>query len=305
MIDIRQSPQYAQYMRLRRWTVETVSSQGSQTLFVFIRNLGILPLSIMKLQRFSALPDFTEIERLASRYGTLSVTLEPGILEGMSMNRLSLVMKEHGYRKGRWPMLPTKTIRISLSKSEASILSEMKKDARRSIKTARRQCDTTVFSVDDKHSTRNFYRFWKTHGRGYVPKEEEFRALLRAFGHHSFVVTAFSEHNRLLSGAVILIADLCSYYYFAATSELGRSRFAGYLVVWEAIRESKRRGCSVFDLEGVYDPRFPQLKRWRGFSAFKKKFGGRELTYPGVFTKSVITSPGMLIPRLGIKAGSF
>jgi lipid II:glycine glycyltransferase (peptidoglycan interpeptide bridge formation enzyme) len=51
------------------------------------------------------------------------------------------------------------------------------------------------------------------------------------------------------------------------------------------MRFLKKKGCKLLDLEGIYDPRNPVTKRWRGFTLFKRGFGGREVEYIGSFVK--------------------
>ena len=117
----------------------------------------------------------------------------------------------------------------------------------------------------------------------YDPNDQ--KAKFDVFDKDAFVVCCFSKGSGLLAGAVIVSFDKCAYYYYAVTSDKGREFLAGYLVVWEAMREAKRRGYQVFDFGGIYDDRFKYLKRWQGFSAFKKKFGGEEVNYPGPFVR--------------------
>jgi peptidoglycan pentaglycine glycine transferase (the first glycine) len=57
-----------------------------------------------------------------------------------------------------------------------------------------------------------------------------------------------------------------------------------YFIVWEAMKEAKKRGCKIWDFEGIYDARWPN-KSWLGFSHFKKSFGGEEIEFPGSFEK--------------------
>ena len=114
MLDLRQSPQYAAYMRSRGWVVESVptnplthfASSGSKgiqptRLSVYIRRFGWLPFAVMKIQRFSRLPDFELIERLAHNYHVLSISLEPGKMPRISDSAIEQLMRECGYRKSR------------------------------------------------------------------------------------------------------------------------------------------------------------------------------------------------------------
>lgn len=298
MKDLRQSPQYARYLSSLNWIVRKVgvsphynvkglkhhSKLGS--IFVYIKKLPVLPFSVMKLQRFEVLPEFEAIDAIAREYRVLSATIEPGIISGMTDFNLIELMNKYRYKKSRWPLLPTKTIRLDLNKNENALLGQMKKDARISIKKARRLCKIQLFSNENIREIERFYKLWTKHGKGSIPKFSDFESLLNAFEKDAFILCGFSKEKELLAGAVILMAFDSAYYYYAATSAYGRSAFAGYLVVWEAIREAKRRGCEIFDLEGIYDERFKHLKRWRGFSLFKKKFGGEEINYPGPFVHS-------------------
>lgn len=84
--------------------------------------------------------------------------------------------------------------------------------------------------------------------------------------------------NIVLAGALILIHDKISYYFHAASTPEGQKLSAPYLVVWEAIKLAKKKDCRVFDFEGIYDERFP-IKSWKGFTHFKKSFGGKEVEY--------------------------
>src|SRR3989344_254659 len=103
-----------------------------------------------------------------------------------------------------------------------------------------------------------------------------FRALIECFGKKCFCVVVGEE-----AGAVILTHKKTAYYYYAGSSTKSD---LPYLAVWEAMKEAKRRGCTTWDFEGIYDARWPN-KGWKGFSHFKKSFGGREVEFPGCFTR--------------------
>jgi lipid II:glycine glycyltransferase (peptidoglycan interpeptide bridge formation enzyme) len=50
------------------------------------------------------------------------------------------------------------------------------------------------------------------------------------------------------------------------------------------MKEAKKRGSLVWDFEGIFDQRFPN-KDILGYTHFKKSFGGKEIEFPGAFTK--------------------
>jgi lipid II:glycine glycyltransferase (peptidoglycan interpeptide bridge formation enzyme) len=61
----------------------------------------------------------------------------------------------------------------------------------------------------------------------------------------------------------------------------GKKLFAPTLLVWEALKVSKKRKMKYFDFIGVWDERTPRKNtEWKGFTKFKEGFGGKELYYP-------------------------
>jgi lipid II:glycine glycyltransferase (peptidoglycan interpeptide bridge formation enzyme) len=82
---------------------------------------------------------------------------------------------------------------------------------------------------------------------------------------------------------MILMHERVAYYYYAGATKEGNNANLPYLVAWEAMKAAKERGCKVWDWEGIYDSRWPN-KGWRGFSHFKRSFGGVEVEYPGCFS---------------------
>ena len=56
--------------------------------------------------------------------------------------------------------------------------------------------------------------------------------------------------------------------------------FAPTLLVWEALKLSKKHGAKQFDLVGVWDDRTPhKFHEWKGFTKFKEGFGGKIVYY--------------------------
>ena len=113
----------------------------------------------------------------------------------------------------------------------------------------------------------------------WIPKEKEYRNLIEAFGKNVFCLAV-----KDLAGVVILIHNKAAFYYYAGSTLEGMRLNLPYLMVWEAMREAKKRGCKIWDFEGIYDFRWPN-KNWLGFSHFKRSFGGKEIEFPGSFEK--------------------
>lgn len=262
-MDLRQSKEFAQYMKSSGWMVEKVDG-----CYIYLRQLPFLPPLIMKLQYPQPPIPFEKIEKLVKKYKPLKVEIQP-------------LKKESGFEKYGYQLTGgghvTKTVQINLTQSENKILSQMKKDARYGIRKAEKERLQIIEVID----LEKFHQIWrKSVGwRKYVPSLKTLKRLKKAFGKKAVFLAAND-----LAGAVFLIANDSAYYYYAFTSKRGRKKMAQYLLVWEGIKLAKKRRCQVFDFEGIYDKRFP-VKAWQGFSHFKKSFGGKEIEYPGCFKR--------------------
>ena len=253
MADIRQSAAYAEYIEKLGWQVFQVKSQKSKVK-IFVRRLGFLG-AIAKIQRANVPTNFPKIP------GVWMTKLEP--------MKFGPVPK--GFRQDGWPLLASKTLRVDLSNIRP------KKDCRYCIRRA-----LSAKRVVRRNDFGGFYKLWKKSAgiKGlWVPSEKDYFSLINAFSKNAFCITIDD-----LAGAVVLIHQKIAYYYYAASLPAGKLQHLPYLVVWELMQEAKKRGCKTWDWEGIYDERWPN-KGWKGFTHFKKSFGGYEVEFPGSFTR--------------------
>lgn len=176
-----------------------------------------------------------------------------------------------GFRQDNWPLLASKTLRVDLDDIKP------KKDARYCL----RKIQGSKFKIQ-WNDYDGFYKLWKKAAgikRLWVPPEKDYLSLVNTFGKNAFCITVNN-----LAGAVVLMHQKTAYYYYAACMPAGKQLYLPYLVVWELMKEAKKRGCKVWDWEGIVDERWPN-KGWKGFTHFKKSFGGYEVEFPGSFTK--------------------
>lgn len=187
------------------------------------------------------------------------------------------VPRKKGFRQDGWPLLATKTIRIDLTPSLDKILAGFKKDCRYCIRKCsmlNAQCSMNNF---DK-----FYELWRKAAKIkhlWVPPKWQYEALIQSFGKNAFCITV-----KELAGAMVLVHDKTAYYYYAASLSEGKKQQLPYSSVWELMKEAKKRGCKIWDFEGIYDQRWPN-RGIKGYTHFKKSFGGEEIEFPGSFTR--------------------
>ena len=132
-----------------------------------------------------------------------------------------------------------------------------------------------------------FADFWQKCARSrhkvQLPQKKEIKSIFKAFGINGDIFIATQE-SKWVAALMTIKAEKVTYYMYAATNSTGKKLFAPTALTWEAILHAKSRGVKVFDFEGIYDERFP-IKTWKGFTKFKKGFGGYEIEYPGAYTK--------------------
>ncbi len=220
-----------------------------------------------------------EIDRIAHEHRTLFIKLEPSYQLPVTSYQL--------FEPDNWPLSPTRTIWVDLTPTEGEIFANFSKDARYSIRKARRSGVESRSWKIDAGTLRIFYNLLRETGKRkkfWVAPFKDLEAKAEAFKDKSALVLAY-HNSKPIAGALILFYDSVAYYHQAASNLQGRKLLAPYLVVWEAIRQAKKRGCHTLDLEGIYDPRYKIYRRFRKIGIFKKKFGGKEVEYPGSFVR--------------------
>ena len=276
MIDIRQSVNYADYLKREGWIVERIDGIN-----YFIRKFPLIG-SVLKVQRPEKV-DFGTIDKLCRKYRIFQVILEPANEYQVSS------IETHVFRLSRNPYLPSKTLQIDLTQSKEKIYENFTKDCKYNIKRGEK-IKVAEYSTPD--GIRKWREAWKNSVKfdRYVPSLNQLLNLRKSFGvKNSLFVASHNISGSIIGGALFTISshgrsNYISYYWYGFTNKEGRTSLSQYSLLYQGILWAKKMGCKTFDFEGIYDPRFPN-KSWLGFSHFKKSFGGTEVLYPGCYTK--------------------
>ncbi len=264
MEDIRQTREWGRYLQNCNWIVER-----NDDVNVFIKKIPLTPFSMMKIQRFYGKLNFSNLKRVVSKHRVVYTIFEP--MKKVVKGKIS-----------RSPYLPTKTIIVDLKKSEKQLWNDLTTNAKRILnKNSSPELQTTV--LIKKEERKRFYKAWKKASKTWVMGEQRFNKLLNAYEKNASLWVSESK-GELLSGILLLESKDMANYFQTWTSEKGRRIGAHYHLVWQVILECRKKDLEWFDFEGILDERWPQ-KKWAGFSEFKKKFGGKVVTYPGSFTR--------------------
>ncbi len=82
-----------------------------------------------------------------------------------------------------------------------------------------------------------------------------------------------------VASAFVLFWSNIGFYHHAALLPQYHKTPVSYLLLWEAIKEAKKRGCFLFDFWGFVDPKKQTNHPWTGPTLFKMGFGGRPYEY--------------------------
>ena len=279
-MDIRQTPLWENYLIKLGWQVAKLSGKHS----AFLRKIPLLG-TVIKIPRISAPIPFEEIDKLATDNKSLFVKLEPNIEVGAKNSDFILQeLISHGFALDSWALSHTATLQIDLTGSEEELLKSLEKDTRYNIRLAQRS-KVVVKQTDNLDEFKELYYQTAKRNRFWVASKE-LETLWETFYRQgcSVILSAYREEELLASVLLIWFGKIGCYQH-AASGNQYRKLMAPYLLLWESLRFLKKKGCSVFDLEGVYDARIKSTRRWQGFTLFKRGFGGREVKYLGSFVK--------------------
>lgn len=277
MVDIRQTQEYANYLKCEGWEVARI-----ENINYFIKKLPLIE-SVLKIQRPEEINHKT-INKLCRKHRIFQIILEPTSTSTNSAIGHNLIIS-HGYKLSKSPYLPSKTLQIDLTQPISKITANFKKDARYALKRGgamtTKICTTPSNLIKFHCAWRKSVKFTR-----FVPSLESLINLRKSFyTNHPIILTSYNKSGSIIGGAIFTrsLHD-CAYYWQGFTNNEGRTSLSQYSLVYEGILWAKKAGCKVFDFEGIYDPRFPN-KSWLGFTHFKKSFGGKEVLYPGCYTK--------------------
>ncbi|MDO8664334.1 MAG: peptidoglycan bridge formation glycyltransferase FemA/FemB family protein [Candidatus Liptonbacteria bacterium] len=206
-------------------------------------------------------------------------------------------LKEVGFRETK-PVQPKTTLVINLRKDEKEILDAMEHDTRYSIRASEKRRVTVEF-VSGKNKEKDFDIFWqifmetnRRHGLKTYPKIY-YEEVARLEGECSSKIAIARTEGEAISAAMFIYFGERVFYLFAG-SRVGYGKFnAPTYLLWQAIREAKKNGYRYFDFWGISH----ENKNWAKITAFKKSFGGEEITSVGAWDY-VFNKPGYFIYNL-------
>ncbi|WP_162560163.1 lipid II:glycine glycyltransferase FemX [Methylotetracoccus oryzae] len=225
-------------------------------------------------QAFQAFMDFIDEKRRHDSSVVSHLRIEPPWE--------SLPTFVHGFREvGEYFHVPRDTLLIDLTHSDTDILAQMKPKGRYNVAVARKH---GVVIVEDA-SEQGVIDFCEMQtemcerkgikGQG----SDYYQRLIPLLARTGQGGVYFAEYQGIrLAAAVVIIFGNVATYLYGASRATQRNVMAPYLLHFHIMREAKARGCEIYDLFGI-SPRHEAESGWTSFSEFKRKLGGREMSW--------------------------
>ena len=168
------------------------------------------------------------------------------------------------------------TWKLNITVSEEELLNNMRKTTRYLIRQTEKNPDIKVESSNDARPYQELNEEVAARQK-FIPFSFEYvRNEFESFSKDNQSVLFFGKYKDEVVAAVMLIIWSGIAFYHQAASSSKYQRFSiPYLLQWEAIKEAKKRGCSLYDFWGFIDPQKNPGHPWAGPTLFKMGFGGK------------------------------
>ncbi|WP_457966332.1 peptidoglycan bridge formation glycyltransferase FemA/FemB family protein [Arthrobacter sp. D1-29] len=221
---------------------------------------------------------------VARSCGAVFVRIEP-VSAGLEPSAAEAELRRRGLQPAPVNQQPELSRVIDLEGDFKDVLAGMKPVNRNLYRNIHKK-GVTFRSSQDPDDIRILLDFLHMTARrnGFKPQSDEYLTQVAASLMPAGAATLFVaelEGSPIAAALVYDSADTRTYAH-AALDDTHRKLSAGIPLLVTLIADAKDRGLKYVDLWGVAPADQPDHK-WAGFTAFKKSFGGREVSYPGTW----------------------
>jgi peptidoglycan pentaglycine glycine transferase (the first glycine) len=222
-----------------------------------------------------------ELKRIGKKEGVSFIRMSPLWLRTEENKSL---LKKLGFKEA--PMHANAyeaTWKLDLSPSEKEILVNMRKTTRYLIRQALKNEKVTLEHSEDLKDVEIYQKLNEEVARRhkFVPFSLEYvKNEFKAFSKDRKIQLIFGKYKReVVAAALVIFWSGIGFYHQAASAAKHKKLSLPYLLQWQAIKEAKKRGCSLYDFWGFVDPKKEPRHPWAGPTLFKMGFGGKAYEY--------------------------
>ncbi len=246
-------------------------------------SVGYLPRSVFPSKQIIEF-----LEQYGKDHNLVFIKIEPYVEKNATLDskRLSshLVPSSH-------PLFPEWTQMLDISKSEDTLLKEMKSKTRYNIRLAEKKGVTVKEESTDEGFEKFIQLYFDTTERQkYYGHTKQYHRIIwdhlkKGMAH---ILIAYFE-GKPLSAYELFYFNKTLYYPYGGSSEEHRDVMASNLIMWEAIKLGKKLGATNFDMWGSLPPDYDPSSPWSGFTKFKEGYGTHFVEFVGSY--DLVTNP--------------
>ncbi len=238
---------------------------------------------------------FQKIRQVAEREKCVFVRIRPQ-LRSQDISKLDGLH----LRKAPMHLHAEHTIILDLSKSEAELLADMRRQTRYEVRRADKLGITVAWS-NDEPAFREFHQVQVATAarQHFVPPDLKMLLAEReSFGDQARLYVAKTNTGEPVAYGLILMNGLEAEYYEAASTELNHKLPGAYALQWQVIKDLKALGYRRYNLWGIAPPDQPH-HRYARVTTFKKGFGGEIVEF--VSAQDLVIKPARYQVDLAIE----
>ncbi len=234
---------------------------------------------------------FEELKDFAKKQGCDFLRTNP-LLEKNAENQA--FFQKLGFKRAPLHIHPEMTFELDIKKSEEELLAQMRKTTRYLIRQAQKNCAIEIQENNSLEALELFYSLYALTAQRHSFVPFSFDYLKKEFLTFSkenqiFILLGKYQKEAVAGGIFILWQKICFYHHGASSQRYAKIPVS-YLLLWEAIKKAKERGCERFNFWGGVKLEEKNKKHpWYGLSLFKAGFGAKEKEY--LETQDLILTP--------------
>lgn len=222
-----------------------------------------------------------ELKKIKNQEGVSFIRMNPLWLRTEENKNL---FKKLGFRESPMHAYAYESAwKLDITPSEEKLLKNMRKTTRYLIRQGLNNSELTVTKSSNPEDIETYDKLNKEVARHqrFVPFSFQYlKNELEVFLKDNQALLFFGKYrDEIIASAIVIFWSNIGFYHHAALLPKYHKIPISYLLLWEAIREAKKRGCVLYDFWGYVDPQKQPKHPWAGPTLFKMGFGGRTYEY--------------------------
>lgn len=251
---------------------------------------------------------FARIKEIAKENNCVFIRFRPQLLNTPENRE---IMKKIGSKPAPFHLHAQNTVILDLRKGEEEILAEMRRQTRYEV----RRGSKLMLEVEKGNSKELFEEFHSVQvetakRQNFIPPSlDELEAYREVFEKHATIYTVKTSVNLSVDGKKVLEGEpdgdyipagtkICyglfiDYgdeveYFEAASTEYGHVVPGAYTMLYQAMKDYKKKGLTRFNLWGIAPPNQPN-HRYARVTTFKTGFGGEQVEF--IHAQDIVINP--------------